>query len=386
MVCQNETRRTLWDDWKTLWGPALLEHYSYISRIPWCFEWVGKVNETGKVSHKDTSQRVKVPVKWTCEEVYSCDSSPAEVRIPAVQAALKLGCECRNYKHQQQGYPNGQRQQDCEVDTIRSPGNLVWVMGHGQWTTHLSLDGPVTQITLGIPTLCPLWNPVKSTQVQYSRTRTKREVNSEEDIWHEPDANVKFEWVLESMFAPLASYRNREMLFKLLGQTERLAAATKKGFKDLNLQLQATSRMTLQNRMALDMMLLKEHGVCGYLSDKIDHCCIHIPNVTREVEKDIFQLQETQEKIKEIEKEAQQNWIGALFNSLGLHLSDWLSSLIQTIITIIIMFLVLYLMYCCIKAEIGRNRAWTHRLVGAVSREYPKEIHLNDAYEETTQI
>ena len=39
--------------------------------------------------------------------------------------------------------------------------------------------------------------------------------------------------------------------------------------------------------MALDMLLLKEHGVCGYLKDKLDHCCIHIPNVTQDVEHDL---------------------------------------------------------------------------------------------------
>lgn len=104
------------------------------------------------------------------------------------------------------------------------------------------------------------------------------------------------------------------------GQVERMNQ-TIKGFKDMNLQLQATSRMTLQNRMALDMLLLKERGVCQYLKTKIDHCCIHIPNVTIEVEKDISQLETIESKTREIEKEAQHNWIGAIFESLGLQVS-----------------------------------------------------------------
>lgn len=171
-------------------------------------------------------------------------------------------------------------------------------MGHGQWTTHLPIDGPVTQITLGIPTWCPFW---RQSSLSERNNRQKRDV-SPEDEWHEPDSGVKFGWALESFFAPIAAYRNRDMIYRLMGQTERLAAATKKRFKDLNLQLQATTRMTLQNRMALDMLLLKEHGVCGYLNKKIDHCCIHIPNVTIEVKKRYFTIRKYRRKDQRIRK------------------------------------------------------------------------------------
>ena len=94
---------------------------------------------------------------------------------------------------------------------------------------------------------------------------------------------------------PIVSYGNREQLYQLTGQVEELANVTRKRFKELNFQLQATSRMTLQNRMALDMLLLKEHGVCGYLKDRVDHCCIHIPNVTQGVEHDIELLRKIEE-------------------------------------------------------------------------------------------
>lgn len=76
---------------------------------------------------------------------------------------------------------------------------------------------------------------------------------------------MKIGWALESLLIPLATYRNREWIYQITGQVERLANVTR------------TLRMTLQNRMALDMLLLKEHGVCGYLKDRIDHCRIHIP-------------------------------------------------------------------------------------------------------------
>ncbi len=42
-------------------------------------------------------------------------------------------------------------------------------------------------------------------------------------------------------------------------------------------QLDATSRMTLQNRIALDYLLAEKGGVCVMFGDQ---CCIFIPNNT----------------------------------------------------------------------------------------------------------
>lgn len=70
--------------------------------------------------------------------------------------------------------------------------------------------------------------------------------------------------------------------------------------------------MTLQNRIALDMLLLKEHGVCGYLKDRVDHCCIHIPNVTTDIEHGISQLTKIEQEAEKEKKEIKQNWVGVL--------------------------------------------------------------------------
>ena len=76
------------------------------------------------------------------------------------------------------------------------------------------------------------------------------------------------------------------------------------------MQLQATSRMTLQNRMALDMLLLKEHGVCGYLKYKLDHCCNHIPNVTQDVEHDLDLLGKIEKETEnQFEKDMSEDWL-----------------------------------------------------------------------------
>ncbi|XP_056217422.1 uncharacterized protein LOC130159631 [Falco biarmicus] len=255
----------------------------------------------------------------------------------------------------------------CRKSSIRSPGHLVWALSDGTWTTHLPLDGKVKQITLGMPTLCPIWkkSPFKGSLENLELKRIKRSGISD-DIWNEPSTGVKIGWALESLLNPIASYRNRAWLYHLTGQVEKLANVTKKGFKELNIQLQATSRMTLQNRMALDMLLLKEHGVCGCLKDKLDHCCIHIPNVTQDVEHDLDLLGKIEKETETIQKDMSEDWLGKIFNKLGWNLSSWIQSIIRTLFLLLVVFLMSMLIYACLKKQ------FTNRI--AVSRMIMREV------------
>jgi len=74
--------------------------------------------------------------------------------------------------------------------------------------------------------------------------------------------------------------------------------------------------MTLQNRMALDMLLLKEYGVCEYLRDRIDHYSLHIPNVTQDVEHDLNLLKQIEKDTQKIQQDMQENWLDKIFNGL----------------------------------------------------------------------
>lgn len=111
--------------------------------------------------------------------------------------------------------------------------------------------------------------------------------------------------------------------------------------------------------MALDTLLLKEHGVCGYLKDRIDHCCVHIPNITADIEYDIAQLGKIEKEAEKEKEEISQNWVGALFDGLGIHLTGWIHSLIETVFTLLLVFLTIYLVYFCIRREITQNTSWT---------------------------
>ncbi|RMC09694.1 hypothetical protein DUI87_13480 [Hirundo rustica rustica] len=370
-VCQNTTETMTMEEWKTIWGPSLLETYSYLGKVNWCIVWEGKKNQDfGQKSLFKEQYRKKVEMMelWNCTQVLTCDTPPVQIGLEPVRVLLQWGCECRGYNHTLA--KKEKEPWDCKTTTVRSPGNLVWVMGHGLWTTHMPIYGAVTQITLGVPTLCPFWKTSKLQEKELV-SRKKREIEDDASIqedWHEPDDGVKVGWMLESLFAPISSYRNREMLYRLLGQTERLAATTKKGFRDLNLQLQATTRMTLQNRMALDLLLLKEHGVCGYLRNRVDHCCVHIPNVTEEIEKDIDQLEQIESKTKELQKDAEHNWVGALLSSLGIQVSGWVSSIIQYAIMFVIVIIVVIIVYRCLLGMILKEGAHTKRVIQAVTR------------------
>uniref|UniRef100_A0A8C5PUX4 Uncharacterized protein n=1 Tax=Leptobrachium leishanense TaxID=445787 RepID=A0A8C5PUX4_9ANUR len=52
----------------------------------------------------------------------------------------------------------------------------------------------------------------------------------------------------------------------------------------------------IQNRMALDYLLIKEGGVCGLLN--LTHCCFHIDDISGEVSQDIHDIEEIQTQLR----------------------------------------------------------------------------------------
>lgn len=97
--------------------------------------------------------------------------------------------------------------------------------------------------------------------------------------------------VLWTIFTPgYSTLKNKFILHNLTQQVESLVNSIQKGLQDLNRQLQTTSKMILQNRLALDLLLLKEHGICGFLRIKNKTCCIYISNITQDLNKQIDQI------------------------------------------------------------------------------------------------
>ncbi|XP_055648591.1 uncharacterized protein LOC129783006 [Falco peregrinus] len=153
------------DQWDSIWSMSIFSHFQYIARISWCFTWDGKVfSVLPWVDDRSTTsgeKENKIVPWWKCEKAY--DRSNADLviqRIPPLAAALKYGCFCRGLKNTLNLTSAFTVRRgtlfSCRKSTIRSPGHLVWALSDGTWTTHLPLDGKVKQITLGMPTLCPI--------------------------------------------------------------------------------------------------------------------------------------------------------------------------------------------------------------------------------------
>ncbi|TRZ18414.1 hypothetical protein HGM15179_008655 [Zosterops borbonicus] len=364
------------EPWDSAWSVSILQKFQYMAGTPWCIKWKGPENDTDPaVTNTETSSRRETNKVdwWACDKIYDCTSDDLEIKQWSPLAiALRIGCGCRGIRHKQ-GKIDSKIVVGCSRSTIRSPGQFVWATSDGRWMTHLPVDGEVKEITMGLPTLCPIWkrSPFNGSH-ELLQIRTKRDVpdsEDQDDTWQEPSSGVKLGWALESLFGPVANYQNREMLYRLTGQVDRLARVTREGFRELNMQLQATTKMTLQNRLALDMLLLKEHGVCGYLKGQIDHCCVHIPNVTADVEYDISQIKHIEHEVQEEQKDLATTWLDKIFNKLGWNVSSWVKSILENLIILLIIFLVIWLAFRILKREIQKRTSWNRTIMKTLTRD-----------------
>uniref|UniRef100_A0AAR2JVE9 Envelope glycoprotein n=1 Tax=Pygocentrus nattereri TaxID=42514 RepID=A0AAR2JVE9_PYGNA len=82
--------------------------------------------------------------------------------------------------------------------------------------------------------------------------------------------------IISALF-PVTPNKNVDRINYVNYQVMHLANLTKVAVEGLSIQLSATSLMTIQNRMALDMLLEEKRGVCHMFGDM---CCTFIPNNT----------------------------------------------------------------------------------------------------------
>lgn len=76
------------------------------------------------------------------------------------------------------------------------------------------------------------------------------------ETWKHPSMQTIVRWSSDSIFTPqLSAFRNRPAIDNLTLQMETLANATHLGFAEISEQLQATAKMTIQNRLALDLSM-----------------------------------------------------------------------------------------------------------------------------------
>lgn len=170
-------------------------------------------------------------------------------------------------------------------------------------------------------------------------------------LWGEwREASTRVGWWLESIFGMgVALVQNQQAVLERGLQLSALANSTSDSLGLLDNQLQHTSRMTIQNQAILDLMLLKEKGVCGVLNLWADECCVHIPNVS-------VPLQDQMKIMKKVAKDSEvivaalgTNWLGKAFAMFGFSLSGWLTSLLQSLITVVVVVVVICIVISCVK-------------------------------------
>lgn len=133
--------------------------------------------------------------------------------------------------------------------------------------------------------------------------------------------------MLEKIFTLYVTLKRHQFVLEnLTWLVHVLSNWTNYAFRERNIQIQQLSKMALQNRLALDILLLKEQGVRGMLNLTNGQCCITTHNTTTTTE-------EARKKMKEVSKQT-----GKLFRAMqskdwfdGWTLSSWLQTILRSL-------------------------------------------------------
>lgn len=159
-MCEEKYWKGQMEPWDSVWSMSILQKFQYMANTPWCIKWEGPEKETDPgIMDTATSNRIKAEkvIWWACNKTYDCTSDDIEIKQkPPMAAALQIGCACRGIEHKQ-GKMDYKIIVRCRKSTMQSLGQFVWATSDGTWTTHLPVDSKVKEITLGLPTLCPIW-------------------------------------------------------------------------------------------------------------------------------------------------------------------------------------------------------------------------------------
>ena len=148
----------------------------------------------------------------------------------------------------------------------------------------------------------------------------------------------------------------------LTWQNQVLSNWTCYAFGELNLPVQQVSKMALQNHVALDMLLLKEQGVCGTLNLTEGERCITIHNATTSTEEVWAKTKEIADQSAKLFQPLQpkdwfhglspKSWFASLLRSVGL--TGWGRCLVQIEITILTGFIFLMIGVAIVRCMIAR--------------------------------
>ncbi|KAJ1192346.1 hypothetical protein NDU88_001657 [Pleurodeles waltl] len=126
----------------------------------------------------------------------------------------------------------------------------------------------------------------------------------------------------------------------------------------MDAELAAERAMTLQNRLALDILLAKDGGVCKMLGTR--HCCTYIPDNSGQIRKMLTNLTNESADLKELKEPGVWEKVGKGFASVGNWLSNiWnglLLKIVKGILIVLICLLGIWGIWKAIKILKTRNK------------------------------
>ncbi|KAM6077424.1 uncharacterized protein LJ206_008052 isoform 1-T1 [Theristicus caerulescens] len=259
----------------------------------------------------------------------------------------------------------------CSSAKYPAPQGTLWACSDGKMYSHLHVyEMAGLRCTIGVPSMCPS-KTFHFNNPEYNRRKRDVQAPQTAPEWAVRGVRIPdyYTWgmttslMLENIFTPYVTLKRHQFVLEnLTWQAHVLSNWTRHAFGELNLQVQQVSKMTLQNRLALDMLLLKEQGVCGMLNLTDGECCLTIHNATTTIEEARKKMREVSEQTGELFRAMQPKdrfngwspgpWLNSLLKSLGL--TGWGKWLVDIGIMILTIFLSVVIGLAVVRCMISK--------------------------------
>uniref|UniRef100_A0A4W5LNK2 Uncharacterized protein n=1 Tax=Hucho hucho TaxID=62062 RepID=A0A4W5LNK2_9TELE len=220
--------------------------------------------------------------------------------------------------------------------------NLLNVLPEG-WTGLCTLVRAIQQVTI-----------IKPQQEDFVKNRIRRAYETDPKVYldaigqprgvpNEFKARDEVKSGFESIFLWVTPNKNLEWINYIYYNQQRFINYTDSALTALGEQVQATSRMTWQNRQALNWLLAEKGGVCVMFGDE---CCTFIPNNT--APNGSFSIAMSKLKGLRAEVKANAGFDTHMWDWLDLALGKWGAMLARMAIMVGGGLLALGIVFCCV--------------------------------------
>uniref|UniRef100_A0A8C5Q9S1 Uncharacterized protein n=1 Tax=Leptobrachium leishanense TaxID=445787 RepID=A0A8C5Q9S1_9ANUR len=185
----------------------------------------------------------------------------------------------------------------------------------------------------------------------------------------------------QSFLAPLVTInKNVDWINYLYYNQQRFVNYTRDALQGLADQLQSTSIMTFQNRMALDMILAEKGGVCKMI-EGTGSCCTYIPDNVGPNGKVTLAIKKLTDLSNEMKKNS---GIDNPWDQYFGWFRGWRQALVQLgIILLLVVSCIAIIVYClmpCLKTMLSKRPVPLHMYVSTTTPDPYADPHQYDDY------